>query len=92
MIQNTRFVEVRVKFLHLHFDAKSYIEGLNIIFNIITNQYMFHFIQSSAWIIMLTNHQIFYYHVQWQNMSFYNCSYSSTIIFLVVLKVVYVIF
>jgi hypothetical protein len=70
MIQSTRFVVVRVKFLDLHLDAKSYIEGLDIISNIMTHQYMLHFIQNNAWIIILTNSHIFYYHVQWQNMSF----------------------
>ncbi len=50
------------KILDLYFDAKSYIEGLDIISNIVIDQQMFHFIQISVWIIMLINNQIFYYH------------------------------
>jgi hypothetical protein len=53
---------MKVKFLDLYLDAKSYNEGLDIIFNIVTNQLMPHFNKSSVWIIMLTNSQIFYYH------------------------------
>jgi hypothetical protein len=37
LVQRTRFVVVRVKFLDLHFDVKSYIEGLNIS-NVVTDQ------------------------------------------------------
>jgi hypothetical protein len=48
MIQSARFVVVKVKFLDLHLGAKSYIEGLDIISNIMTNQYMLHFIQNNA--------------------------------------------
>jgi hypothetical protein len=33
-----RLIIVMVKFLDLHFDAKSYIEGLDIISNIMINQ------------------------------------------------------
>jgi hypothetical protein len=46
----------------LHLDANNYIEGLNIISNIMTNQQMFPFIQSSVCVIMLTNSQVFHYH------------------------------
>jgi hypothetical protein len=38
MVQRMGFVVVRVKFLDLHLDVKSYIEGLDIISNIMTNQ------------------------------------------------------
>jgi len=52
---------MKLKFLDLYLDAKNYIEGLDIISNIMTNQKMPHFNQSSVWIIMLINNQIFYY-------------------------------
>jgi len=53
---------MKLKFLDLYLDAKNYIEGLDIISNIMTNQKMPHFNQSSVWIIMLINNQIFYYY------------------------------
>jgi len=37
-VQRIGFVVVRVKFLDLHLGAKSYIEGLDTISNIVTNQ------------------------------------------------------
>ncbi len=62
MVQRTRFVVVKVKFLDLHLDANNYIEGLNIISNINVDQQMFHFIESNVSIIMLTKSQVFNYH------------------------------
>jgi hypothetical protein len=38
MVQKIRFVVVKGKFLDLHLDAKSSIEGLDIISNIVTDQ------------------------------------------------------
>jgi hypothetical protein len=35
MVQNIRFVIVKVKLLDLHLDAKSYVEGLDIVLNIV---------------------------------------------------------
>ncbi len=48
LVQRIRFIVMKVKVLDLHLDAKSYIEGLGIIFNIVTNQYVPHLIQSSV--------------------------------------------
>jgi hypothetical protein len=41
---------------------KSYVEGLDIISNIMTDQQILHLIQSNVWVIMLTHGQVFYYH------------------------------